>query len=1180
MLLRISILLLSLSSLIIAQHTPIIDQTKSLVQFEVGSDDLLFQACTEEILKINFLKNGIKHPSTLATLDKDYNYSGAIIQTAQNQLTLLTSKFTLIINLTNLAFEIFDDRGTSQITFNSFNNIGAYHFNADIYSSDYYGVDNRDNGFLTSNSGGYISAGSQGSAGAPFIWSPEGMGILIDTDGGEINLSTNRIEIARENTQQKEDLLLYFIFGTPKEIFKGLTVISGNTPLMPKYTFGFMNTEWGLDEDELRNDILTYRSKQIPIDAYILDFDWMAWGEDNYGEFRWGDRFPGGANGDLKIFLDTENINLMGIRKPRIHVNTVPGYHVHSQGLDFDITTDYWSNQEVYRLNFHKEETRKWYYDKFINEGNAYQTGITGYWNDEADEYGGNFMFLQMQRGNYEGQRDYNNQRVWSINRNFYLGAQRYAYAHWSGDIPSGFASMARQRLFMLSSINLGSAWWGMDIGGFHSGTPSAENYYRWIQFGAFVPVFRVHGEFNQEREPWNFGALAEQIATKYIRMRYELIPYINNAAWENHLNGTPLVKPFVMVYPDDPLSRQYYDGFFFGNDIIVYPVVVESALQKQIYIPEGTWIDYFNGKKYYGPANYNYLLSNHDIPIFMRDGAVLPKKIAGNFVGDPASDSTLILECYTGNNGGTLIYEDDGLTYDYETGEFSTTEVNFYSSTEMAFLNIEPRVGNYISSTKNILAKFRLTDEEPDSVLLNDISLQFTSEEYLLNNDMQGWYYNADQKIGGVKFYYDGSNYEVKVFLGEDLIEPEVDSVKMGTATQIDVYFSENILIDDSENGALNLNNYTITNGIVIDSIQSFGGTRIKLYTSEHTEDIKYQITIENIVDLSSSANIMSPTIFEYTYDPLYIYVFQNGLEGYKGTSDTHIAEYFPNNNMGGNSEMECARFGGDHQDDKSILIKFDFNISETDTSKLEYATLNLTMTDNRNGSPTKLIGAYRLMKDWNQGNKNTGIDGTSATTSEATWISAKNNQVYWNNAGGDFEAIPYDEVNVGSLIGGQYEWKLAKLVKFWIANPDSNFGLILREKNPSTLNGTKVFASSENNAQEIRPKMVMAFKDGPITNAREIDEVYPKEFALHQNYPNPFNPTTTINFSIADHNNVTLIVYDILGRKVVTLVNERKAPGRYSLAFDGSSLSSGIYFYKLEAGKFSAIKKLMLVK
>lgn len=395
---------------------------------------------------------------------------------------------------------------------------------------------------------------------------------------------------------------------------------------------------------------------------------------------------------------------------------------------------------------------------------NSYAKGITGYWNDEADEYGGNLMFMQMQRAQYEGQRAFNDNRVWSINRNYYTGAQRYAYGLWSGDIASGFQSMADQRLFMLSSITLGVSWWAMDIGGFLS-TPSPENYYRWIQFGAFVPIFRVHGTYNQEREPWYYGAVAESIATRYICLRYKLMPYIYSAAWENHLTGLPIVRPLVFEYPTDASIENISSEWMFSRSLLVSPVVVSGATQQSVYLPEGDWYDFNTGTHYSGMANYNVPVTTQDIPVFVKGGAVIPMSPVAQYTDMPAARKTLILSSYPGGTGGCVVYDDDGITYDYEKGIFCTDTIAHDRNDVRAIITIGARTGAYSVPQRDWLADLNWVVSLPDSVVLDGVHVKMYSLDSISSMSGKGWAYDADGEHCYVKFPDDSASHLLIIY-------------------------------------------------------------------------------------------------------------------------------------------------------------------------------------------------------------------------------------------------------------------------------------------------------------------------------------------------------------------------------------------------------------------------------
>ncbi|MDE2150343.1 MAG: DUF5110 domain-containing protein [Gammaproteobacteria bacterium] len=516
------------------------------------------------------------------------------------------------------------------------------------------------------------AAGSQGNAGAPFVWSTDGFGLLVDSKGAVFDLEQDHLTVSRSS---RPDLDYDLITGTPTQIFAALADLSGHPPLFPKWAMGFTNSQWGIDQQELLDIVRTYRARHIPIDNFTLDFDWKAWGEDDYGEFRWnGKKFPDGPSGKLAKMLAAEGIHLTGIMKPRIHVDTVEGRYASAHHLwvaGEKAHQDYFSRQLVRDIDFDKPAARRWFGALAIKY--AFDKGIIGWWNDEADETGDDTQFLDMERALYGAQRAHTDVRVWSINRNFWLGAQRYAYGLWSGDISTGFARMAAQRAHMLSAVDVGEMQWGMDSGGFN-GHPTPENYARWIEFGAFTPIFRVHGNHGEKRQPWRYGAIAETAAVHAIRLRYRLLPYIYAYAWHDHVAGIGLVRPLIFDWPRDPKVRNDTDAWMFGDWLLVSPVVKPDTKEKWIYLPAGGWTGYFTGKTYRGGQTVTVPVDRKtwlDIPLFIRAGAIIPTQPVMDYVGqNPAK--TITVDIFPTHRRTTFdYYDDDGETYAYEHGAY-----------------------------------------------------------------------------------------------------------------------------------------------------------------------------------------------------------------------------------------------------------------------------------------------------------------------------------------------------------------------------------------------------------------------------------------------------------------------------------------------------------------------------
>ena len=649
-----------------------------------GVDVLALRVWRTNMVEMDFRPNGVWQPVTDIIGDTNSRPTAFSIDTNGNPIVIATDALRVEIDRAPCRFRVYDGTGTN-LLLREQSAEGVFADGLRLHTppgADHYGIHaftpwEDTSSRILRNSGGFVEAGYQGDAGAPLVWSRQGYGLLVDSDGGQFTISGTNLTFQYVS---KTNVLFYLAAGEPAELLAAFYDVSGRPPMLPKWSMGFANTEWGITQGELTNIVSTYRQKQIPIDHYILDFDWKAWGENNYGEWRWNTtKFPDGASGALKSAMDAAGIHLSGIMKPRIHVNTAQGGHATSNNYWWpgqSTYNDYFSGQPVKDVNFALPACRQWYFDHITN---AYQTGIIGWWNDEADQAGGggilfgNWQFLNMQKALYEGQRGITSQRVWSINRNFYLGSQRYAYAMWSGDIDGGFAAMVRERERMLASINLGAVKWGMDIGGFNNGGwTTAECYARWMQFGAVVPVYRVHGQENNQRQPWVYGATAEAAAKAAIRFRYQLIPYIYSYERAAYETGHGLVRPLVFHFPADSAVANRVEEWMVGEHLLAAPVLTAGASSQSIYLPAGGWRDYFRGTAYTGPQTINYSVNSStwtDLPLFVRSGAILPMQPVMNHVGElPLTN--LIVEVFPDWTPSSFTYyDDDGETYAYETG-------------------------------------------------------------------------------------------------------------------------------------------------------------------------------------------------------------------------------------------------------------------------------------------------------------------------------------------------------------------------------------------------------------------------------------------------------------------------------------------------------------------------------
>jgi alpha-glucosidase len=396
----------------------------------IGEDKLIVEACTDEILKVHYLPKGESTQNTEVVSKTTFEDIMAKVDTTTNPMTITTDKMKAEIDIKTNEITIYDSNNKLLVTSQDINKISrlgiklSHDANKNFYGVSGYSIKDAVEG-IERESSIQVEAGVQGYAGGPFAWTTSGYGVLVDSDGGTFNIKDTKLEFTESS---KKDVEYYVLVGEPKTIVSSVAIISGKAPMFPKWATGFTNSQWGMDQKQLISIVDTYRDNKIPIDNYTLDFDWKAWGEDDYGEFRWNTaNFPDGPTGVLKDIMAAKGVKLTAIMKPRIHVDTTAGKYLAENKFFLESkgeSVDYFSKKAVEDVDFSIPEARTWFYD---NTKKAMASGIVGWWNDEADEKSPNFQFLNMQKALYEGQRGDSNTRVWSLNRNFYIGAQKYA---------------------------------------------------------------------------------------------------------------------------------------------------------------------------------------------------------------------------------------------------------------------------------------------------------------------------------------------------------------------------------------------------------------------------------------------------------------------------------------------------------------------------------------------------------------------------------------------------------------------------------------------------------------------------------------------------------------------------------------------------------------------------------
>jgi alpha-glucosidase (family GH31 glycosyl hydrolase) len=237
-----------------------------------------------------------------------------------------------------------------------------------------------------------------------------------------------------------------------------------------------------------------------------------------------------------------------------------------------------------------------------------------------------------------------------------------------------------------------------MDGGGFQ-GHPSDENYARWMEFGAFTPIFRVHGVYQEKRQPWRYGPVAERAAAHAIRLRYELLPYMYAYAWRDHVAGVGLVRPLTFGWPQDRTVSGDSSAWLFGQYLLVSPVVEQGETEKHLYLPRGTWTDWSSGKIYLGGRSITLPVDSKgwgDIPLFIRQGAIIPTQPVEDYVGERPVTTVRVQVFPDAARTELDYYDDDGKTYAYEHGAYFVQPLSTQSAAGVVNLTMGGSSGSY----------------------------------------------------------------------------------------------------------------------------------------------------------------------------------------------------------------------------------------------------------------------------------------------------------------------------------------------------------------------------------------------------------------------------------------------------------------------------------------------------
>ncbi len=533
------------------------------------------------------------------------------------------------------------------------------------------------------------------------------------------------------------------------EVISGYRTVTGKAQIMPKWAMGYWQSrERYSSQKDIIGTLKEMREMKIPVDNMVQD--WQYWEDDQWGSHK----FDSKRYQDPKGMIDT--LHSMGAHFmvsvwPKFYVNTDNFKELDKQGWIYrkaveDSVEDWLGYQQSF-YDAYSEGARKMFWEQM--KENLFALGVDAWWMDASEpnvhdctdmdyrkamcgptalgpstEYF-NAYALMNAKAIYEGQRSVEpDKRVFLLTRNGFAGLQRYSTASWSGDIGTRWEDMKAQISAGLNYSISGIPFWTQDIGGFSvenrfaaaqqvfdkTGVENAdlkewrEMQTRWHEWGVFCPLYRAHGQWPL-REPQNIAPESHPAYKAIVnvdKLRYSLMPYIYTMNARVHFDDYTIMRPLVMDFTDDIQAISTSDEFMFGDAFLVCPVYEYGVRGRNVYLPEGQWYEWHSGKPVAGGRTF-YADAPYDrIPVYVRAGQIIP---VGPDIQFTAQDTgkELTLKIFAGKNAKYSLYEDDGLTYNYEKGQYSWIPITWDDSSETLTLSARTGAFEGMSPQKHI---------------------------------------------------------------------------------------------------------------------------------------------------------------------------------------------------------------------------------------------------------------------------------------------------------------------------------------------------------------------------------------------------------------------------------------------------------------------------------------------
>lgn len=771
-----------------------------------GGAVLSIKFCSEAVLKIWYSPNGVfkRSNGSFAVVNENISNVGKLsVEEKPQSYELFTDQLRVRINKNPMQLFIFDKY--EKLLFSDYEDLG--HVSDSSRKAAYKILRSDEKIFGLGEKSGRLNR-----VGRSFkMWNSDNpcYGVTEDPLYKSIPffLSSYRYGIFFDNTYKTEfkfgtespayysfetpggEMIYYFIYGKDyKKIIGEYVSLTGKPIMPPEWALGFAQCRGYYTNENLARTIADeFRKRKIPCDIIYQDIGWV----NGLQSFDWN---PERYSNPKKMLrhLDSMGFKVIVSQDPVIsQVNTkqwkeADSLHYFtidtSTNKSYDMPWPWGGNCGV--VDFTKPGVADWwgqYQQKAIDDG------VKGFWTDMGEPAWSNEDALdRLKMRHYLGMHNeiHNvygltwdkvvkeqfekrnpNKRIFQMTRSAFAGMQRYTFG-WSGDsgngnnVLEGWNQLANQIPLGLSAGMGLIPFWTTDISGYcgdiRDYAKMAELYIRWLQFGIFNPLSRAHHEGNNAVEPWLFGSEAEKICKNTIELKYRLHPYIYTYAREAHDKGLPLMRPVFLEYPDDENAFNQNGEFFWGKELLVAPVVKKSAVTKQVYLPQGEWIDFNDGHTIYkGDQTITYKAPLNVIPLFVKKGSIIPMMPVMQYIHEKKT-FPIYFEIFPANENGKALfelYEDDGESLNYQKDIFLRTKVVCTTNRKGYQINFNKLEKGYRPSGKrNFIFRLHIV-AKPKVVVLNSKKINSASNQNL--EAIEGnqatapiWSWNEKEKV------------------------------------------------------------------------------------------------------------------------------------------------------------------------------------------------------------------------------------------------------------------------------------------------------------------------------------------------------------------------------------------------------------------------------------------------